>query len=268
MKKLQQQPLAIILLFLVGFLVFNQLRNFCMELVADGDTIAMSTKYFVISAFNILYTLVSYWLIKKYQLINLAGLGTHKLKNWFLLLFPLYIVLLNFPDPGDIDYASIPAINYIAAIVWVLSVGFSEEFMLRGFVQSLLLKFYATSKKKLVFCVIGAAIIFGLLHLVKFDKGLYGELTQVAYATFIGTMFGALLLRTHKIWPLVMLHALIDFSGNLEKFQTTETTVYIGANGTATLEDSLVIVLLLLPCFIYGLILLRKVEVKDVQAKF
>lgn len=267
MKKLLQHPIAIIILFLGGFLFFNYSRNELIGFVANDNVITLSTKYFIDAAFDIFFTVVSYLLIKRYKLIDLSGLGQHKFKNWFLLLFPLYIVLINFPEPGDIDYGSIPAINYIAAFVWVLAVGLSEEFMLRGFVQGILLKFYATSKTKIVSCVVGAAVIFGLMHLIKFDKGLYGELTQVVYATFIGTMFGALLLRTHKIWPLVLLHALIDLSGNLEKFQSTESTVNIASQGNATLEDSLVISLLLLPSFIYGLILLRKVRLDDVRDK-
>ena len=267
MKKQLQQPFIVIAIFLVGFLFLNFLRNQLMELMGEGNIIELSNKYFVISAFNIVYTIIAYWLIKKYQLIDLAGLGKHKFKNWFLLLFPLYIVLLNLPEPGNIDFLTIPTINYFAVIVWALSVGYSEEYMLRGFIQSLLLKFYSKSKINVVLCVVGAAVIFGLLHLVKFDKGLYGELTQVLYATFIGTMFGALLLRTHKIWPLVLLHAVIDLSGKFEKIQSTDTSIHISSQNNASFEDSIVIVLLLLPCFIYGLILLRKVKVEDVQAK-
>lgn len=267
MKKILQQPFAIIILFLGGFLFFNYLRNELLSFIADDNTITLSTKYLIDAAFDIFFTIVSYLFIKNYKLIDLAGLGKQKLKNWFLLLFPLYIVLINIPEPGEIDYGSIPAINYLAAFLWVLGVGLSEEFMLRGVVQGVLLKFYATSKTKVVLSVVGAAVIFGLLHLVKFDKGIYGELTQVVYATFIGTMFGALLLRTHKIWPLVLLHALIDLSGNLEKFQSTETTINSVSQSEASLEDSLVIMLVLLPSFIYGLMLLRKVKVDDVRAK-
>jgi membrane protease YdiL (CAAX protease family) len=238
-----------------------------MELFVVDDKIAISTKHFIISAFNILYALVSIYFIKKYKLIAFAGLGKQKFKNWFLLIFPFYIIILNWPEPGDIDYASISTINYIAVLIWSLSVGFSEELMLRGFIQSLFLKKFATTKKRLVLSVLGAAFIFGILHLVKFDKGIYGEITQVIYATFIATMFGALLLRTHKIWPLIIVHALIDFVGNLEKFQATETTIKLISKEPQTLEDSIVIVLVVLPCFIYGLLLLRKVKIDDIQKK-
>ena len=267
MNKQLQQPFLVIALFLIGFLILDFFEKIVLGSMAVDNVINISSKYLVISGFNILYAAISYWLIKKYKLIDLAGLGKYPLKNWYLLLFPLYIVLINLPDPGEVDFGSISTLNYIVAIVWVLSIGFSEEYMLRGFIQSILLKFFSNSKTKVVLSVVGAAMIFGVLHLVKFDKGIYGEISQVLYATFIGTMFGALLLRTHRIWPLILLHALIDLSGNFGKFQSSETLVNLSSKGNASLEDSLVNVLLLLPCFIYGLILLRKVKVEDVQAK-
>lgn len=266
MNKLVKHPIAIVLLFLIGFMVFNALRNQFMELFADDGKITVSTKYFIIAAFNTFYTVIAYMLIKRYKLIDLSGLGKQKFKNWFLLLFPLYIVLINSPDSVEIFY-NIPIINYIALILWALSVGLSEEFMLRGFVQSLFIKHFAKTKRTLIFSVVGAAFIFGVLHLVKFDKGLYGEITQVLYATFIAVMFGALLLRTYKIWPLVILHALIDVSGNLERFQVNETTIHLTASSPQGLTDSIVITFLLLPCFIYGLILLRKVNIEEILAK-
>lgn len=267
MNRLIKNPIIIILLFLTGFIILNTFRNQLMQVFVVEGKIAISTKYFTITVFNILYALVSLFFIKKYKLISFAGLGKQKFKNWFLLLFPFYILLLNWPEPSTIDYSNISTMNYIAVLVWSISVGLSEELMLRGFIQSLFLKKFATTKKRLVLSVLSAAFIFGILHLVKFDKGIYGEITQVLYATFIATMFGALLLRTHKIWPLIILHALIDFVGNLEKFQVTETTIKLTPKEPQELGDSIIIVLALLPCFIYGLLLLGKVKIDDIQKR-
>ncbi len=264
MSKLTKNPIFIVLLLLTGFVLLNSFRNQLIQFFAINGEINVSTKYFIVATFNIFFAVVSFYLIKKYKLVDLAGLGKQKLKNWFLLLFPLYIVLINWPEQGEINFESISTINYIALLVWCLSVGFSEELMMRGFIQSLFLKKFATTKKRLVLSVLGAAFIFGILHLVRFDKGLYGEITQVLYATFIGTMFGALLLRTNKIWPLIILHGLIDFIGNLEKFQANTTSIAVTTNKSQAIGDSIVIVLVLLPCFIYGLLLLRKVKVNKI----
>ena len=80
-------------------------------------------------------------------------------------------------------------------------------------------------------------------------------------------MFGALLLRTHKIWPLIIIHGLIDLFGNLETFKLTETSVHLAPQEPQGIGNSIVVILALLPCFIYGLILLRKVNVDNIQDK-
>ena len=123
-----------------------------MEFYGVNGRIAISTKHFIDATFNILYALVSIYFIKKYRLIDLAGLGKQKFKNWFLLIFPLYIILLNWEETADINYASIPTINYIAALIWCFSVGLMEELMLRGFIQSLFIKKYANTKKVSSIC--------------------------------------------------------------------------------------------------------------------
>lgn len=267
MNKLIKNPIIIVLLFITGILLLSSIKNPLMEFYGVNGRIAISTKHFIDATFNILYALVSIYFIKKYRLIDLAGLGKQKFKNWFLLIFPLYIILLNWEETADINYASIPTINYIAALIWCFSVGLMEELMLRGFIQSLFIKKYANTKKRLVLSVLGAAFIFGILHLLNFDKGLYGEITQVLYATFIATMFGALLLRTHKIWPLIIIHGLIDLFGNLETFKLTETSILLAPKEPQGIGNSIVVILALLPCFIYGLILLRKVNVDNIQDK-
>lgn len=266
MKKLSN-PIFIVVIFLLGFFGVNSFKQELIEYLNSQDYDISKTKHIVTIAFNTLYTLVSFYFIKKYELINLAGLGSQfKFKNWYLIIFPLYIAYINFSGLENIPYDSISGLNYVLFLLWALSVGFSEEFMLRGFVQSMFLKHYGTSKKGIYFSVIGSAIIFGLLHLLRFDKGLYGEITQVLFATFIGTMFGAILLRTNKLWPLILVHAIIDVFGNLDIFkiakETTETPSL-----EAQLANSLLICLVVLPCFIYGLILLRKVKTEDVLKK-
>lgn len=268
MKNILTNPIIIIILFLLGFFGMNLLK---IELLSYLDMQGYDTvdiKHTVIIFFNTFYTLASFYFIRKYKLIDLAGLtNKFKFKNWFLLLFPLYLVLVNIPEPGDINFEGVTYLNYVLLVIWSISVGFSEEFMLRGFTQSLLLKKYGHTKKGIYWSVIGAALIFGLLHLIKFDKGLYGEIAQVCFATFIGTMFGAILLRTNKLWPLIILHALIDLIGNLDKLEVTKKVTENSTVVENSLQDSIILTVVVLPCFIYGLFLLRKVKVESIEHK-
>lgn len=267
MNKQLTNPILIIILFLLGFFGVNLLKQELIEYFNNEGYEVARTKHAVSIVFNTIYTLVSFYFINKYQLLNLAGLGKRfKLKNWVLLIFPLYLALINYTSLDTVSYESIPGLDYILFFLWALSVGFSEEFMLRGFVQSLLLKHYGNTKKGIYLSVIGAAMIFGLLHLLKFDKGLYGEIAQVLFATFIGTMFGAILLRTNKLWPLILIHAIIDIFGNLDIFEFAKEVVE-KPTIEEQLTNSIVVTVVVLPCFIYGLILLRKVKVEQIAEK-
>ncbi|WP_452223657.1 CPBP family intramembrane glutamic endopeptidase [Lacinutrix chionoecetis] len=271
MKNQFTKPTLIIIIFLLCFFAFNFLKTELLDFLGTQGYTSIDIKHAVIIGFNTVYAIISLWLIKRYRLIDLAGLGKKfKFKNWFLLLFPLYLVILNIPYPEDINLEGVTVLNYVLLVAWSISVGFSEELMLRGFTQSMLLTKYGRTKKGIYFSVIGAAMIFGLLHLLKFDKGLYGEISQVFFATFIGTMFGAILLRTNKLWPLIVLHALIDLAGNLDKLERKEnlldTTNGVTAS-TVGMADALILTIVVIPCFIYGLILLRKVKTEDVVVK-
>ena len=267
MNKQLTNPIVIVVIFLLGFLGINFIKQELIDYLNNEGYEFVKIKHIITITFNTLYSIVSFCFIKKHKLIDLAGLGKRfKLKNWFLLIFPLYIVLINYTSLGDMPYDSISGLDYVLFFIWALSVGFSEEFILRGFVQSFFLKHYGITKKGIYFSVIGAAMIFGLLHLLKFGKGLYGEITQVLFATFIGTMFGAILLRTNKIWPLILIHAIIDVFGNFDIFEIAKEVAETSSL-ESQLNNSIVTIIVVLPCFIYGLILLRKVKVEDVRIK-
>ncbi|MEW7291706.1 CPBP family intramembrane glutamic endopeptidase [Aquimarina sp. 2304DJ70-9] len=200
-------------------------------------------------------------LIKKFKLSNLAGIGNLKTKNWLLLIFPLYVVLINFMNLDEIQDSN--GVNFALFLVYVLSIGFSEELLLRGFLQSYLIKISKNTKRNTVFAVVGSAFIFGLLHLINFDKGIYGELTQVGFATFLGVMFGGILLRTNNMFGIAILHALIDFAAKLDNVGIPMDFNKIVEEDS--LINSVLIILIILPCFAYGLLLTKKAKLSPVQ---
>ena len=215
--------------------------------------------YTVHSIFDILSNLVlagiSYVFIKRYGLIELAGLSKgKKLIYRAVLFFPLYLVIVNLLFADAIFFSNMIRDIMVLAVLCI-SISLSEEYALRGFLQSYLIKNFASTKRQVIYAVIGAALIFGVLHLIKYDKGLYGELSQVAFATFIGVMFGAILVRTKRMWPLIILHALIDFAAKIDGIGEPFSIVL---SKPTTLISAVVIALIVLPCFILGWVILRK----------
>ncbi len=260
MKKINK-PWIVVSLFTIVLSFILILRDQIHETLSNQgfDTYAEGISLRLIV--NVVLIIGALILIKKFNLSDLAGIGNFKTKQWLLLIFPLYVVVLNFMNLDEIQDAS--WLNFALFLVYVLSIGFSEELLLRGFLQSYLIKISKKTKRNTVFAVIGSAFIFGLLHLIHFDKGIYGELTQVGFATFLGVMFGGILLRTNNMFGIAILHALIDFAAKLDGVGIPMDFNKIIEEDS--LSNSVLIIIILLPCFIYGLILLKKVKPSTIQ---
>ena len=259
MKNNLSNPFTLTVLFLLGYFSFHLLSKQIIGYLYDIGYTSIDTEHTVKLFFNLFYALVAYLFIKKYELLELAGLGKAKLKKPLFFIFPLYLAALNFLNIFEIPFDNISTKSILILAVFCLSIGYAEEYIMRGFIQSLFLKHYGLTKKGIVLSVVGTSCIFGLMHLIKFDNGLWGEISQVIFATFIGTMFGAILLRTRKIWPLVIIHGLVDFFGEIDSLSPIQKIIE-EPSAEAQVINSLVGVLVVLPCFIYGLVLLRKVN--------
>lgn len=89
-----------------------------------------------------------------------------------------------------------------------LLIGFAEESIFRGLMLN------ALKARGPWTAAIVTTVLFGLSHSLNLLSGRSGVdiLIQVAYALAIGFGFAAVALRTGLIWPLVIVHALIDFT--------------------------------------------------------
>ena len=203
---------------------------------------------------NLILGVISFLVSKKLDLLKLGGLSKVKTEKSWLLIFPLgFLVLLNLIFLDSIpNYSSF---NLIILIIYCLSIGFSEELSIRSVLLPLISRYFGNDRKAKVKAIFISALIFGFLHLIKFDKGLYGEITQVFYATFIGVMFGGVLLVVKRIYPLIIIHAAIDFVGKLDSINTP---VKESVSNSMDIESALFTILLTLPCLMYGLYVIKK----------
>ena len=86
----------------------------------------------------------------------------------------MYLVTLNLVLMDEVN-AKFGMTSVVLLLIYCVSVGLSEELSVRGFLQSYLIKYFGESR--IVHCTFASALIFGLLHLIKFDKGSFGELS-------------------------------------------------------------------------------------------
>ena len=97
-------------------------------------------------------------------------------------------------------------------------IGFVEEVFFRGLILR------AIAPRGLWKAAIISSIVFGLLHSLNLLAGAnpLDTLLQLGYTLAIGFGFAAVGLRTRVIWPLVIIHGLIDFAS------------FLVSNGTGT----------------------------------
>lgn len=155
------------------------------------------------------------------------------------------VAVSGFPPPATIAFV----------FVNTLLVGISEELMFRG-----ILFRGALSRMTIWKAIWLSCILFGLIHAL--NVFLTGDLTaallQAVAAFMSGVLFMALRIRTGSLYPLIIIHALWDFSLFIGLSARAST-----ATETASALPPIAMaapVLLVLPLFLYGLFLMRHVS--------
>lgn len=175
--------------------------------------------------------------------------------GWPLLLF----TLINIEEGIVIDTSKpgLIALHFMTA----LSTGWVEEILFRGVVTATLLQKWGQSRRGIYMAVLVSSALFGVIHLLNFllgRKPLLDTATQITFAIFFGVIFAACVLRNLSIWPMILLHAAVDWAGTLDEIAVG------GGLRTAVSpispDQALVSILITLPLFLYGLFILRKVE--------
>jgi len=208
--------------------------------------------------------LLFFGLLARFGWLKLAGF-THPRQwralwiGWPLLLFCLLNASDFIPGPLHIDFSQ--PVLLLLHLLTALSTGWVEEVLCRGVVVTAMLQKWGSSKRGIYAAVLVSSLLFGLAHLANFLAGrkpMLNNLTQVTFALFFGVIFAACMLRNRSIWPMILLHAAVDWAATLPEVAVGGGLRLVAPPITPT--DALVSVLITLPLFLYGLFVLRKVE--------
>lgn len=202
---------AVVAVFLVAFLV---IRNVIITMSAsDIDLVLNGIAYAVLAVGTIL-------LLNRLKWWKVAGFR-RPYRWYFILLFWLPLLPLGLNFVGGMKLATIEPwrIGIFGAIS--LLVGFVEEGIFRGvMVRSLYVKGIWTA-------AVVSSVLFGLAHSVNFMLGedIQAVALQLVYTTTIyGFASAALVIYTGTLWPIVVIHFLIDFVSWLQAGTTLKTT--------------------------------------------
>ena len=216
---------------------------------------------------NLVIIILAIYAIKKLKLVELSGLSKHiRLQNKFLILIPLYLVIIGVLSLLGTDLSSISTIDFILLSLAMLSVGFVEEFIFRGILQPIFLKRYSHRKNGILISIFLPAALFGGLHLLTLDmSNIAASIGQVVYAFFIGAAFGAILLKTNKLVPLAIIHGLIDIVFSINTL--LDDGAMAGEIEQQDIGQAIGSMLVVLPLFIVGLFTIRKISLRSIQEK-
>ncbi len=190
-----QQWLAVLFLA-IGTLLFQYLPFFLAP-QADATVLKFIGKGIISLLAGLLINWLGWW----------QEIGFTLRLNWreWLSYLPLLILAGLSALVSDFLVTDPAQITFFA--LYALLIGFAEEVIVRGIFLRLLLP------KGRVSAVLLSSVIFGVMHLGNLWMGadLGGTLTQVGYATLIGIAFAGTLSYGRSIWPLIVIHALVDF---------------------------------------------------------
>jgi len=225
---------------------------------------------------NMVVSMIVIILSIKLNLFSSLGLTVFA-KRWkdLLIAWPLIILILISAFPVINGSLTIDTSKPVLVGLFTLMnffIGLSEELLVRGVILCLLLMKLGNTKKGIYICVIVSSVIFGSAHignLIANPSFLIATLSQIVYATFFGIFFAACVLRSKTIWPMIVLHAAIDFFGQLQQIAIGGgSEAFNQAKASTNLQQALSSIVLSFIFLNYGLFILRKVTVADIQNKF
>ena len=98
-------------------------------------------------------------------------------------------------------------------IIRNLAIGFCEEVMGRGVVLTVMLQKWGQSWRGIYRAVLISSALFGVAHIFNLLTGrlpAMANLAQIIVSFTLGIAFAACLLRNNAIWPVMLIHTVMD----------------------------------------------------------
>jgi len=224
--------------------IFFLLLFFLLNIIAGSIVfISTLTPLQLVTVADIIIAISGILLILGLSWVRQAGFATlGRRSDLPLYLLPAAIAVLSLSE----GIAAIGASAVLLFAVSSLVIGFAEETFFRGLILQTLLP------AGILKTVVLSALLFGLPHLFNAIGGVWDPLFTLAdtFAAFgIGVTFAALLVRTGTIWPLIILHAFVNFTALLAL-----GSIMVPAQSLLSLLMTAIVGLVLT---IYGLYLIR-----------
>jgi membrane protease YdiL (CAAX protease family) len=239
---------------IVGLVVFTGLAMGLLPESEGQETMALTVAR-VVTTLAIVALL---WRLGWLRAAGVARVGTWQV--WLVTLgataYEIVVALWAFF--GSLRLDGVASLDALAMPLAGLTAGIVEEIVFRGAILYAFVRVWGNSRRGLFQSALLSAVLFGALHAVNaaFGKALPLALLQILNATLSAVLYAALVLKGGSVWPIVFWHAALNTVVNLQVAATP--------GFAETIPGNLLIVLFDLPLLVYGLLLLRRMPLRDV----
>lgn len=157
----------------------------------------------------------------------------------------------------------------INLVLFCLSIGIAEEFLCRGWIQNEFIERFASTRKQVIYSIILSALLFGGMHITNalYGQSLFDTLIQIAQATSVGVLLGAIYYRTKNIWSVVFLHGFYDFALMLGSANVIKECTSLTPSTPVALYSIFTSILIIAFYILSSIILLKKSKINEVLEK-
>lgn len=269
MKSTSPFAIGILIIFIIGLVMQVPFD----EVITEDHFSSFQIEYVPLTFKMSIILTIGLAAIRRFQTQTLAGLSSnnkwsHKLLN----LIPIYLFIMGIATFIGKDLMAINISDLFLLLLACLAVGFAEEFVFRGLLQSIFIRKYINRRNGVFLGVLYPAIFFGASHLLNLtvNDNIPQVIVQAIYAIFIGFFFGVVLLKTNKLLPLAVTHGLINFFFLINSLPGLIDATEVGGNAQiepTSLPQIIAPIVIFLPLFVVGLIVLRKIEKDSILEK-
>lgn len=204
------------------------------------------------------------YVIKEYDIkLGIKRENLFKGIFWYgivIFIFCLAMPFLSYQAPEISFMKALPILLFYFVVYMV--VGWFEEALCRGVLFNAFKAYWGDNKKGVYLSAFVSAFLFGALHLLNLNgSNTISTITQVIYATFFGMLFATIYYRSGNLLSCIILHGLVDFSGEIWTcfLENRAEQIVIENTTDSTVGQALIVLIMTMPFMISSLVQLRKV---------